>query len=129
MMKLTVKEDKKNKNIHKEKNETPRPELKSIVKKKIKPRTAKPIGVNNRKITEFLLLCKDREKTSNFKNPQKPVARPAKQENQDQIKTQTLSDVRRGRGGKLLGEKSYNNDGKITQPTKGDVRRTTIGQM
>ena len=71
MMKLTVKEDKKNKNIHKKKNETPRPELKSIVKKKIKPRTAKPIDVNNRKITEFLLLSQDREKLQTLKTLKK----------------------------------------------------------
>ena len=52
----------------------------------------------------------DREKTLNFIKVQKPVAEPAKQENQDKINSQALSDVRMGGGGggKLIGDASNN---------------------
>ena len=55
-LKLNVKKDKTNKTMNKKKNETPRPELKSLVKRKIKPETAKLLEVNKfRKLTEFWL--------------------------------------------------------------------------
>ena len=98
-LKLNVKKDKTNKTMNKKKNETPRPELKSLVKRKIKPETAKLLEVNNyRKLTEFWLPSPDREKTSKFT---KPVVEPAKQENKEKITLQALSDVRMGGGGKL----------------------------
>ena len=49
------------------KHETPKPELKSIAKKKSKSKTAKPKEVNMRKTTEFLSLNKDRKETSQLK--------------------------------------------------------------
>ena len=66
------------------KNETPRSRLKSIDKKNKKH--AKPLGVNVRKISEFLLLNKDRE---NFEKPEKPAVKPTKQE--DEVKLEPLS--------------------------------------
>ena len=85
-------------------------DLKSIVKRKIKPETAKPLEVNKfRKLTEFWLPSPDREKTSQFKTP---ASEPAKQEFKQKITLQAQLDVRMGGGGggKLMGDDS--NSGK-----------------
>ena len=74
------KENKKNKNTIKVKKEPLKPELKSKMKSKDKTKPAKPIEVNIRKITEFLLLDQDRGKTSTFSKTQNLVVKPAKQE-------------------------------------------------
>ena len=98
------------------KHETPKPELKSIAKKKSKSKTAKPKEVNMRKITEFLSLNKDRKETSQLKFVQKPAEKPAKQDFQ---KPESLSDARMGGGGKQAVVEPDFSNGNITQPTKG----------
>ena len=116
-LKLNKKEhktNKKNKNIIKKKQETPRPELKSIIKNKSKSKTAKPSDVNERKITEVLLLNKD--ETPKPKNAQKPAEKPAKQ---DFHQNGSLSDNRMGGGGKQAVIENYFLNGNITQPSKG----------
>ena len=108
-LKLTVKENKTTKTINKMKNETPRSRLKSIDKSdKMNKKHAKQLGVNVRKISEFLLLNKGRE---NFEKPEKPAVKPAKQE--DEEKLEPLSDNRMGGGGggKLLVEKTFTING------------------
>ena len=76
-----------------------------------------------------MLPSQDREKNnSNFSKPQNPATKPAMQENKIQIEPNTLSDFRKGGGGKLVGE-DFKNDGKVTQPNNGNVRRNVIGQM
>ena len=109
------KTNKKNKNIIKKKQETPRPELKSIIKNKSKSKTAKPSDVNERKITEVLLLNKD--ETPKPKNAQKPAEKPAKQDFLQ--KNESLSDNRMGGGGKQAVMENYFLNGNITQPSKG----------
>ena len=109
MIKPTKQENKKNKNTIKVKKEPLKPELKSKMKSKDKTKPAKPIEVNNRKITEFLLLDQDRGKTSTFSKTQNLVVKPAKQESKTQLSSNTLSDYRRGGGGKQVYEKSNSN--------------------
>ena len=92
MIKFTKNENKKNKNNIKAKNETIKPELKSIMKSKPKPKPAKPTDAKIRKITEFLSLNQERGKTSTFSKPQNLVAKPAKQETKTQFTNNTLSD-------------------------------------
>ena len=91
-LKSTVKVNKTTSTINKMKNETPRSRLKS--KDKSDKKQAKQLGVNVRKISEFLLLNKGRE---NFEKPEKPAVKPAKQENEDKL--EPLSDNRMGGGG------------------------------
>ena len=94
---MNVKKDKMNKTMNNKKNEMPRSNLKSIVKRKIKPETAKPLDVDKfRKLTEFWLPSPDREKTSQFKTP---ASEPAKQEFKQKITLQAQPDVRMGGGG------------------------------
>ena len=126
-IKVTKIEDKttrKNKNINKTKEESPRPDLKSIIKNKSKNKTAKPSVVNVRKITEFILLNKD--ETPKYKNTQKPAEQTAKQ---DSLQIGPQSDNRKGGGRKQAVIENYFTTGNITQPSKGDARRNVIGQM
>ena len=105
-LKSNVKVNKMTSKINKMKNETPRSRLKS--KDKSDKKQAKQLGVNVRKISEFLLLNKGRE---DFVKHDKPAIKPAKQENKEKI--ETLSDIRMGGGGgrKLLVEKTFTDDG------------------
>ena len=105
---------KKNKNINKKKHETPRPELKSIIKNKSKQKTAKPSDVNERKITKFLLPNK--AETPKSKLAQKPAEKLAKQ---DFNQTGSLQYNRKGGGGKQAVIENYFLTGNITQPSKG----------
>ena len=82
--------------------------IKSLVKRKKNPQTAKPLEINKfRKLTEFWLPSPDREKTSQFKTP---ASEPAKQEFKQKITLQAQPDVRMGGGGggKLKGDVSNN---------------------
>ena len=105
---------KKNKTINKKKHETPRPELKSIIKNKSKQKTAKPSDVNERKITKFLLP--DKGETPKPKFTQKPAEKLAKQ---DFNQTGSLPDNRKVGGGKQAVIENYFLTGTITQPSKG----------
>ena len=78
------------------------------------------------KSQSFCYQAKTEKKNPNFSKPQNPAIEPAMQENK--IEPNSLSTFRKGGGGKLIGETFYN-DGKVTQPNKGDVRRNVIGQM
>ena len=126
-IKVTKIEDKttrKNKNIYKTKEESPRPDLNSITKNKSKNKTAKPSVVNVRKITEFILLKKD--ETPKYKNTQKPAEQTAKQ---DSLQIGPQSDNRKGGDRKQAVIENYFTTGNITQPSKGYARRNVIGQM
>ena len=95
------------------------------MKNKNKIRTT---DVNTRKITEFLSSSQDRVSFIDASKPQDPAPKPAKQGSKTKIKPYTLSKLRKCEGGKPVGEDSEN-EREITQPSKGHVRRTTIGQM
>ena len=121
-IKMNVKDDKMNKTVNNKKNEMPRPNLKSIGKRKTKPETAKPLDVDKfRKLTEFWLPSPDREKkkTSNFKTP---APEPAKQDFKQNITLQARPDVRMGGGGggKLMSEDS--NSGKTHSTYQGGYK-------
>ena len=82
-LKLTVKVNKTTSTINKMKNETPRSRLKSIDKSdKKNKKHAKQLGVNVRKISEFLLLNKGRE---DFEKLENPAIKPAKQDNKEKL--------------------------------------------
>ena len=122
-IKVNKKEVKKNKTINMNKIGTPRTDPKSITKNKNKTGA---VNVNIRKITEFLSISQDRGTSLTLLKPN-PASKPAKQEKL-QLDSSSLSDSRKVGGGKPVAEMSEN-EGPITQPSKGAVRRTGIGQM